>query len=99
LHISIQFHFFRLYSVSVLISECHKWSAVAVSACLRRGPRGSFRSECCTVASQWQHCAWTVAWQPPTNVDHETTSTIFQVFGMTRNRTQSTSFGAACSIN
>jgi len=39
---------FRLYSVSVLLSKRHKWSAAPISACLRRGPRGCFCSECCT---------------------------------------------------
>jgi len=32
----------------VLLSECHEWSAAPISACLRRGPRSYFRSECCT---------------------------------------------------
>jgi len=31
-----------------LLSECHEWSAVPIAACLRIGPRGCFRSECCT---------------------------------------------------
>jgi len=39
---------FRLYSVSVLLSECHVLSAAPVSSCSRRGPRSYFRSECCT---------------------------------------------------
>jgi len=29
-------------------SDCQEWSAVPVAGCLRRGPRGFFRSECCT---------------------------------------------------
>jgi len=31
-----------------LQSKCHEWSATPISAYLRRGPRGYFRSECCT---------------------------------------------------
>ena len=38
---------FRLYSVSVLLSQCHEWSAGPISACLRRELRGCFRSEFC----------------------------------------------------
>ena len=40
--------------------ECHKWSATPISAYLRRGPRGYFRSECCiggeSVAAQRVNC-------------------------------------------
>jgi len=34
--------------VFLLLSEGEGWSSVPISACLRRGPRGYFRSECCT---------------------------------------------------
>jgi len=28
--------------------ECNEWFAASISTYLRRGPRGCFRSECCT---------------------------------------------------
>jgi len=40
----VQCHNTRL----ALSSECHEWSAAPISACLRRGPIGYFRNECCT---------------------------------------------------
>ena len=36
---------FRLYSVSLLLSERHEWPAAPITACLRRGPRGCFCNE------------------------------------------------------
>ena len=40
--------YFRLYSVSVLLSECNEWPVAPISACLRLVPHGCFGSECCT---------------------------------------------------
>jgi len=34
-----------LYSL-LYSSKCHEWSAAPISTCLRRGPRGCFRSDC-----------------------------------------------------
>jgi len=39
-----RFHYIRF----VLLVECHEWSAASISTYLHRGPRGYFRSECCT---------------------------------------------------
>jgi len=36
-----------LFVLTFSIWEDHKWSAAPIPACLRRGPRGSFHSECC----------------------------------------------------
>jgi len=36
-----------LYSLSVLFSECHEWFTAPISASLRRGSLGYFRSKCC----------------------------------------------------
>ena len=40
-----QFNFVMLALCSFR-KECHEWPAVFISACLRRGPHGYFRSEC-----------------------------------------------------
>jgi len=37
---------------TVLLLECHQWSAAPISACLRRAPRGCFRGERCTGSEQ-----------------------------------------------
>jgi len=39
---------FRLYPLLYSFAECHGGSAAPISTYLRRGPRGCFRSECCT---------------------------------------------------
>ena len=76
-----------LYSISVLFLVCHGWSAAPVFACLRRGPRGCFHSECYIGRDLMVHCAWTVSLLPPINAEHEAgqaLNTLFQVFSMTR---------------
>jgi len=40
------------YTCFLLPLECHEWSAAPISAYLRRGPRGCFGSECCTVVAR-----------------------------------------------
>jgi len=37
-----------VYTYFRTLSECHKWFAAPISSCSRSGPRGCFRSECCT---------------------------------------------------
>ena len=57
---------FSLYSVFVLLSECHEWSAAPISAFLRRGPRSCLRSECCT-GGESMEAASRVNWLPCTH--------------------------------
>jgi len=74
---------FRIYSVFILLSVGHEWSAVPNSACLRRGPRGCLAVNGALVESLWQHHAWTVPLHPPTSAKHragQAASTVFQVF-------------------
>ena len=55
---TIVFSSFSLYSVSVLLSECHEWSPAHNSACLRlMGHAAVFAVNAALVASQWQHHA------------------------------------------
>jgi len=55
---TIVFGSFSLYSVSVLLSECHEWSPAHNSACLRlMGHAAVFAVNAALVASQWQHHA------------------------------------------
>jgi len=48
LKFTVQLIQFRLYVVSVLLSECCEGSAATIYAYMGRGPRGCFRTECCT---------------------------------------------------
>jgi len=59
---------FRIYSLSVLLTMCHEWSAAPISTCLRRVPRGCFHNEFFhggeSTAAQRVNCcerAWTLA--------------------------------------
>ena len=57
------FEFNFAYTRFVLLPECHGWSAAPGSACLCRGPRGCFCSECCTngesvAAPRVSLCQW-----------------------------------------
>jgi len=55
----------------VHLSKCHEWSAASISACLRRGPRGCFWTDCCW--NKWIAFSLDVSpWRP--------TTTYFQLF-------------------
>ena len=74
---SVHFH---LYLVSVLLSECDEWSAAPISAYLRRGPRGYFRSECCTSGESVTAPRVNRSVHSTLNTEHEAgqaTSTVF----------------------
>ena len=46
-----------------------------------RGPSDCDGSECCIMASRWQHCAWTVSLRPPCNAEHERSETVVDYGG------------------
>jgi len=78
-----------LYSLCacVLLSECHDWSAAPISAYLRLGQRGYFRSECCIGGESIAAPRVNRFLQPSIKVEHEAghvASTFCQVFGVTR---------------
>jgi len=68
-----------------LVSECHEWSEVAISACLCCGPRGCICSECCPggkpIATLHVNYSFTITHQ---HWAWDQTSTVFQISVMTQ---------------
>jgi len=48
------------------------------------GHAAAFAVNAALVASQWQRRTWNAPVHPPINAEHETTSNVYQVFGMIR---------------
>jgi len=76
---------FYLYLFCYTFRKCHEWSAAPVSTCLCFGPCSYFCNESCIC--QWQHELFPC-----------TTHKVGQG-DLSRNQTQSTSFGSTCSTN
>ena len=86
--ITVQFSF--VYT-RFLLSECHEWSAVPISVCLLLGPRGCFRSVCCTggepIATQRVNHSLAPTHQPRER-GWTALSTVYQVFDLSQTRSE-----------
>ena len=80
---------FRSYGVPVLFSECHESSAAPISTRLRRGPRGYFRSQCCSGGESMTAPRVNRSFDPSAKAEHEAgqaASIVLHVFSKYRFR-------------
>ena len=90
-----------VYSLYVSFRECHEWYTAPSSTCLRSGPWGYFRSECCTWwingRTTRERFPCTVPSTPSTRLDKQQVPFTGLRWYPTGNRIQPTRFGRVFS--